>query len=58
MDDYTPRNVVVGQQLQTPFLVDFAQCDFREEMVRMWEEVGWTDEEGWDSDSSTSIGRP
>lgn len=37
MDDSSPHNVVVDQRTQTPFIIDFAQCGFKEELIAMWE---------------------
>ncbi|EAQ84371.1 hypothetical protein CHGG_08385 [Chaetomium globosum CBS 148.51] len=50
MEDCAPRNVVVDSQSQTPRIVDLAQCNFRDEMVREWYESGWDEDEDWDPD--------
>ncbi|KAL7960281.1 hypothetical protein V8C34DRAFT_312814 [Trichoderma compactum] len=36
MMDCSPRNVIVNQQSQQPFVIDFAQCWFKHE-IEMWE---------------------
>jgi hypothetical protein len=36
MQDCSPRNVIVDQQSQLPFVIDFAQCWFKHEM-KMWD---------------------
>lgn len=40
MKDSDPRNVIVDQHSQTPFIIDFAQCCFKEEVTAMWEKIG------------------
>jgi len=51
MRDCAPRNVVVDRHSQKPRIIDFAQCRFRDKMVRSWHEWGWHEEdETWDPD--------
>ncbi|KAG7291088.1 hypothetical protein NEMBOFW57_001098 [Staphylotrichum longicolle] len=51
MRDCAPRNVVVDRHSQKPHIIDFAQCRFRDKMVRSWHEWGWHEEdETWDPD--------
>jgi hypothetical protein len=38
MQDCKPRNVVVDQSSQAPFIIDFADCTFRDEMMQGWDE--------------------
>ncbi|KAF5666420.1 kinase-like domain-containing protein [Fusarium circinatum] len=45
LDDSAPRNVVVDQTSHHIFLVDFAQCFFRDTMFEDWEKEA----EGWDA---------
>jgi hypothetical protein len=61
MHDCDPRNVVVDQKSQLPFIIDLAQCDFKDQTLEEWEETGyrndeddygnvdkdWTPEAGW-----------
>lgn len=37
MEDCSPRNVIVHQQSQQPFFIDFAQCWLKHEMRISWE---------------------
>ncbi|KAF9784166.1 hypothetical protein IL306_008275 [Fusarium sp. DS 682] len=46
LDDSAPRNVVVDQTTYQPFLIDFAQCFFKDTMFSPREEEA----EGWDAD--------
>jgi hypothetical protein len=50
MKDCSPRNVVVDRHSQTPRIIDFAQCLFRDELVAMWYGSGWDEDEDWDPD--------
>lgn len=54
MDDCGPRNVVVDESSHRPFIIDLAQCSFKEKMVQIWEESGEYEEdeesEDWDPD--------
>jgi len=50
MEDCAPRNVVVDKRTQTPRVLDLAQCHFRDELVRLWREWGWHEDEEWDPD--------
>lgn len=59
MDDCAPRNVVVDRCSLTPFIIDLAQCSFKDKMVEAWEargedgeDEGEEGEEGedWDPD--------
>ncbi|KAH6949479.1 hypothetical protein DER45DRAFT_599946 [Fusarium avenaceum] len=45
LDDSGPRNVVVDKATHTSFIVDLAQCTFKNDMFQLWEA------EGFDSDS-------
>ncbi|KAM0338547.1 hypothetical protein ACHAPU_011282 [Fusarium lateritium] len=45
LDDSGPRNVVVDKATHKPFIVDLAQCTFKNDMFQLWET------EGFDSDS-------
>ncbi|KAK3941993.1 hypothetical protein QBC46DRAFT_380915 [Diplogelasinospora grovesii] len=52
MKDCGPRNVVVDERSQTPFIIDLAQCCFRDKATEAWEktrEPGEEDED-WDPD--------
>ncbi|KAF9775372.1 hypothetical protein IL306_006529 [Fusarium sp. DS 682] len=53
LDDSSPRNVVVKASTFQPFLVDFAQCWFKDKMIREWVESGRAAEQGddWDDDA-------
>ncbi|KAF8202518.1 hypothetical protein BJ912DRAFT_842750 [Pholiota molesta] len=53
MQDCGPRNVVVDERAQTPFIIDLAQCCFRDKMIEAWEEAGEAsgeEDEDWDPD--------
>jgi hypothetical protein len=51
MDDCAPRNVVVDAREQKPFIIDLAQCRFKDRMVKEWLEWGWAhDDDDWDPD--------
>lgn len=50
MQDASPRNVMVDQRLQTPHIIDFAQCLFRDEPVDQWHRWEWQEDEDWDPD--------
>ncbi|KAI6750651.1 hypothetical protein HG530_014547 [Fusarium avenaceum] len=45
LDDSGPRNVVVDKATHVPFIVDLAQCTFKNDLFQLWEA------EGFDSDS-------
>ncbi|KAL7906754.1 hypothetical protein GGI35DRAFT_487308 [Trichoderma velutinum] len=45
MMDCSPRNMIMDQQSQQPFVIDFAQCWFKHEM-KMWEPNNEEEEEG------------
>lgn len=47
--DCSPRNVVVDAHTWKPFIIDFAKCDFREELIRSWKQAGQMKEDD-DSD--------
>ncbi|KAG7294345.1 hypothetical protein NEMBOFW57_004416 [Staphylotrichum longicolle] len=51
MRDCGPRNVVVDKRSQTPFVVDLAQCDFKDKLIEEWREYGRHEKEGWDPDT-------
>ncbi len=48
MQDADPRNVVVDGRSQMPYIVDFAQCTFKDELVALWHNWGWNCDEKWD----------
>ncbi|KAI5862901.1 hypothetical protein GGS23DRAFT_570041 [Durotheca rogersii] len=48
MGDCAPRNVVVDKRSQTPFIIDLAQCGFKDKMIEAWKE--WDEDEDWDPD--------
>jgi hypothetical protein len=56
MDDCAPRNVMVKQgDSHTPFIIDFAQCRFKDRLIKLWEDIGRGDEnseeeEEWNPD--------
>ncbi|KAH6629880.1 hypothetical protein B0J18DRAFT_442924 [Chaetomium sp. MPI-SDFR-AT-0129] len=63
MEDCTPCNVVVDKKSQTLRIVDLAQCLFQDEMVSYWCQLGWDEDEDWDSDAEfweevRTIGNP
>ncbi|KAJ4404702.1 hypothetical protein N0V82_010445 [Gnomoniopsis sp. IMI 355080] len=51
MEDCSPWNVVVEETSRRPFLVDLAQCQFRDEMFAELEDSSSEDEEGEDQDA-------
>ena len=50
MQDAGPRNVVVDGRSQMPYVVDFAQCIFKDELMALWHEKVWGNGEEWDPD--------
>ena len=51
MEDCAPRNVMVDARVQKPFIIDLAQCLFKDRMVKDWLERGWADDDDdWDPD--------
>ncbi|KAF4460295.1 serine threonine- kinase fnkB [Fusarium albosuccineum] len=46
LEDSGPRNVMINQSSQKPFIVDFAQCHFKDKLFRLWEEISLDGEEG------------
>ena len=50
MEDCAPRNVFVDRRTQTPYMIDLAQCLFRDELVVQWHKWNLQEEEGWDQD--------
>ncbi len=50
MEDCAPRNVVVDARTQKPFIIDLAQCRFKDRMVEDWREMEWDDDDDWDPD--------
>ncbi|KAH6848316.1 hypothetical protein B0I37DRAFT_161172 [Chaetomium sp. MPI-CAGE-AT-0009] len=40
-----PYNIVVNSRSQTPFVVDFASCDFKEQLIQRWKDIGWMDDD-------------
>ena len=51
MSDCQPRNVIVDRRSQTPFIIDLAQCYFKDKLIELWEEWGWHEDEDWDPDA-------
>ena len=54
MQDCAPRNVVVDAHSQSPFIIDFAQCCFKDKLIKMWEGMDATDGEqveDWDPET-------
>ncbi|KAG7287281.1 hypothetical protein NEMBOFW57_006788 [Staphylotrichum longicolle] len=52
MEDGAPRNVMVETRLQKPFIIDLAQCLFKDKMLRRWLENGYADDDdGWDPEA-------
>jgi hypothetical protein len=49
MQDSAPRNVVVDARVQKPFIIDLAQCLFKDKLVEGWLKMGWADGDGDDS---------
>ncbi|KAK4151398.1 hypothetical protein C8A00DRAFT_45403 [Chaetomidium leptoderma] len=51
MEDSAPRNVMVDARAQKPFIIDLAQCRFKDKMIKRWLRSGWTDGvDDWDPD--------
>jgi hypothetical protein len=50
MQDCSPWNVVVDKQSQTPYIIDFAQCYFKDQLTKLWLESGWDEDEDWHPD--------
>lgn len=50
MEDCAPRNVVVEARTQRPFIIDLAQCEFRDRLAEVWREMDDTDDEDWNPD--------
>ncbi|KAL2131880.1 hypothetical protein VTI74DRAFT_4492 [Chaetomium olivicolor] len=48
--DCAPRNVVFDRRSHIPYIIDFAQCLFKDKLVNFWYEMGWDDDEDWDPD--------
>jgi serine/threonine protein kinase len=40
-----PHNVVVNSRTQTPYIVDFGNCDFKDRMIKLWKESGCMDDD-------------
>jgi hypothetical protein len=51
MRDCGPRNVVVDKHSHTPFVIDLAQCDFKDKLIEEWRAYGRHKNEGWDPDT-------
>ncbi|OAA64242.1 hypothetical protein SPI_02889 [Niveomyces insectorum RCEF 264] len=51
--DCSPFNAIVEAATQQPFIVDFAQCGFKDKMIDQWENVCHMDEEEevWDAEA-------
>lgn len=39
MEDCGPRNVMFDREFQRPFIIDLAQCTFKNELRELWEEL-------------------
>ena len=50
MQDSAPRNVVVDKWSQTPRIIDFAQCRFRDKLTERWQRWKWHEHDDWDPD--------
>ncbi|KAK4150041.1 hypothetical protein C8A00DRAFT_18372, partial [Chaetomidium leptoderma] len=50
MNDCQPRNVMVDGRSQMPFLIDFADCYFKDAFQERWEWDEWEEGEPWDPD--------
>ncbi|KAM0342394.1 hypothetical protein ACHAPU_009581 [Fusarium lateritium] len=48
--DSGPRNVMVDENTKTPFIIDIAQCYFKDELFELWEEMGLKDYEKAEDD--------
>ncbi|KAF4448626.1 hypothetical protein F53441_8002 [Fusarium austroafricanum] len=44
--DSGPRNVMVDLDSKTPFIIDLAQCYFKDRMFDLWEKLGWGEDDG------------
>ncbi|KAI1461453.1 hypothetical protein F4805DRAFT_283554 [Annulohypoxylon moriforme] len=49
MNDCGPRNVMVHKHLQTPFIIDLAQCYFKDKIIEAWKGT-WESDEDEDED--------
>ncbi|KAH6884901.1 hypothetical protein B0T10DRAFT_517592 [Thelonectria olida] len=50
MEDCQPRNVMVDQHSHSPFLIDLAQCTFKDDLIELWGTENEEEEEeaeGW-----------
>ncbi|KAF4988841.1 hypothetical protein FGRMN_9515 [Fusarium graminum] len=43
--DSGPRNAMVDESTKNPFIIDLAQCYFKDELIELWEEMGLKDYE-------------
>ncbi|KAJ3541644.1 hypothetical protein NM208_g4511 [Fusarium decemcellulare] len=52
LKDSGPRNVMVDQSSETPFIIDLAQCYFKDRLFALWEEIslGEYERDGDDED--------
>lgn len=50
LEDCGPRNVVVEERSWKPFIIDLAQCHFKENLIAIWEKM--RDEGGEDEDEA------
>ncbi|KAF9767737.1 hypothetical protein IL306_015053 [Fusarium sp. DS 682] len=66
INDSGPDNVIVDTDTEKPFIVDFAQCAFKDRLFQLWEETerneSWTPEGEWieavnKANNPASIGR-
>jgi hypothetical protein len=52
MEDCAPRNVVVDSRTQRPFIIDLAQCEFRDRLAEVWQAI---DDDDDDEDSDPDV---
>lgn len=43
LNDCDPRNVRVDDRSQKPYIIDFAQCDFRDRLIKLWKDMKMAD---------------
>ncbi|KAF9773464.1 hypothetical protein IL306_008705 [Fusarium sp. DS 682] len=41
LQDSGPRNVMVNRVAKIPFIIDFAQCWFKQDLIALWKEKGY-----------------
>ncbi|KPM36870.1 hypothetical protein AK830_g9693 [Neonectria ditissima] len=47
LDDCQPRNVLVDCRSQSPFIIDLAQCSFKDKLIEVWKD--YEEAEDWDA---------